>query len=267
MNLPYERIRHLLIDLDGVLYRGDTALNGAMDFIQWLRQRGITFRLVTNNSTLTPEQYTRKLAAMGIEVSPEDVFTSALATALYLKKHAPDARSAYVIGEQGLVTALEDIGLHITDEGPDWVISGLDRHVTYEKLAIGALAIRAGARFLGTNPDTSLPTERGLLPGAGAIQAALTATTGVAPVIVGKPEPVMLDLAMEMLGGTPSTTAMLGDRLDTDIQGAMAAGLPSIMILTGVSTQSDLESSSFQPSAVVEDLPDLMDTWSRCVAR
>ena len=123
------------------------------------------------------------------------------------------------------------------------------------------------ARFLGSNPDKSLPTERGLLPGAGAIQAALVAATGREPIVVGKPQPLMLQLAMEQLGGTVEDTAMLGDRLDTDIQGAMAAGLPSIMILTGVSTQSDLESSSFQPSAVVEDLPDLMDTWSRCVAR
>jgi 4-nitrophenyl phosphatase len=142
-------------------------------------------------------------------------------------------------------------------------VAGLDRTLTYEKLAAAALAIRAGARFIGTNPDTSLPTEHGLLPGAGAIQAAIQAATGVAPTVIGKPQPLMLELAMHALGGSSVDTAMLGDRLDTDIQGAVAAGLRSILVLTGVSTREELAAGPLRPDLVVESLPELMARWPR----
>ena len=171
-----------------------------VEFIPWLRRRNITFRLVTNNATLTPRGYVAKLGLMGIEVNEEEVFTSALATALYLHKQR-GAQSAYVIGEEGLFEALRGARVTLESEHPDWVIVGLDRELTYDKLAAGALALQRGARFLGTNPDLSLPSEAGLLPGAGAIQAALTAATGIRPTVIGKPEPLMLELAMSQLGG------------------------------------------------------------------
>lgn len=261
MPFPYSHIRHLLIDLDGVLYRGNTAIDHAQSFIVWLRTQGMTFRLVTNNATLTPAQYVDKLAGMDIAVQPEEVFTSSLATALYLKRQTDSARTAYVIGEEGLRSALDEIGVRITDDRPAWVIVGLDRELTYEKLATAALGIAAGARFLGTNPDTSFPSERGLVPGAGAIQAALTATTGVRPAVVGKPEPLMLQLAMDQLGGSLTDTAMLGDRLDTDIQGAQTMNMPSILVLTGVSKREELASNPLHPTLVVDDLGDLMEQW------
>ncbi len=261
MSFPFDRIRHLLIDLDGVLYRGNTSLAGAAGFISWLRSGGITFRLVTNNSTLTRQQYMEKLARMGIAVATDEIFTSALATALYLQRECQSDRSAYVIGQEGLVDALTEIGMRLVADHPDWVIVGLDRTLTYEKLAIGSLALERGAGFLGTNPDTSFPTERGLEPGAGAILAALVATTGRKPTVIGKPHPLMLELAMEHMGGTSSDTAMLGDRLDTDIAAAAAAQVPSILVLTGVSTRQDVESSQFHPSLIVENLQQLMDTW------
>lgn len=197
---------------------------------------------------------------MGIEVEQDEVFTSALATALYLRKQR-GVQSAFVIGEEGLFEALHGAQVELDTERPDWVIVGLDRKLTYDKLAIGARALQRGARFLGTNPDLSLPVEDGLLPGAGAIQAALTATTGVRPVVIGKPEPLMLELAMSQIGGTLHNTAMLGDRLDTDIQGAVALGIPSILVLTGVSSRQDLNGSPTQPSIVVENLTALMQLW------
>lgn len=261
MDFPFERIRHLLVDLDGVLYRGTTAIPGAPPFISWLRAQGIDFRLVTNNATLTPGQYASKVAGMGIEVSEDEIFTSALATALYLLEQRQNGQTAYAIGEDGLMDALRRANVRIVTERPDWVVVGLDRHVTYEKLAIAALALEAGARFVGTNPDTSLPTERGLAPGAGAILAALTATTGVEPIVIGKPQPLMLRLAMEQLGGTVHDTAMIGDRLDTDIQGANALGLSSVLVLTGVSTRAELAVSIADPTIVVENLEELTRRW------
>jgi 4-nitrophenyl phosphatase len=258
---PFDRVRHLLIDLDGVLYRGNQSLPSAEEFILRLYQRDITFRLVTNNATLTPEQYRQKLAAMGIEVRASEVFTSALAAAAYLRDEGQTGKQVFVIGQDGLHDALAEVGMQEGGGRPDWVVAGLDRELTYRKLATAALAIEAGARFLGTNPDTSFPTESGLEPGAGAILAALTATTGVTPVVVGKPEPYMFELAMRDLGGTPSDTAVLGDRLDTDIAGAVRAHLPSIMVLTGVSQRADLDSSSVQPDLVIDNLPDLLQRW------
>lgn len=266
MPFPYAHIRHLLVDLDGVLYRGDTALPDAGRFIAWLRRRAVSFRLVTNNATLTPAQYVRKLATMGIEVAADELFTSALATARYLIGEGAVHQTVFAVGEAGLTDALQRAGIELVDERPDWVVAGLDRELTYDKLAAACLAIRAGARFVGTNPDTSLPTERGLMPGAGAIQAAITAATGVQPVVIGKPQPLMLRLAMEDLGASPANTAMLGDRLDTDIGGAVAAGMPSIMVLTGVSTRHDLISSPIQPSLVVETLDALIDSWGSAAA-
>jgi 4-nitrophenyl phosphatase len=266
MGLPFERIKHLLVDLDGVIYRGTVPLKAAPEFVTWLRHRHIAFRLVTNNATLTPQQYRAKLAAMGIAVEADEIFTSSLATALYLQEQGQAGKSACVIGEEGLRQALVDAGIRIVEESPDWVIVGLDRDLTYAKLATAALAINAGARFLGTNPDTSFPSERGLVPGAGAILAALTATTGVRPIVVGKPQPLMLQLAMKSMGGAEHDTAMLGDRLDTDIAAAAAVGIPSILVLTGVSARADLPASPVQPTLVVNDLDELIHTWLTRVA-
>ena len=249
--------------MDGVLYRGDQALPGAADFVSWLRGKGIAFSLVTNNATLTPAQYVARLDGIGIAAREDEIFTSALATALYLKERAGAGATAYAIGEEGLRAALELVDIKLSGDRPDWVIVGLDRHVTYEKLATAALAIQRGAQFIGTNPDTSLPTERGLAPGAGAIQAALSATTGVKPTVVGKPEPLMLELALKQMNAAAETAALLGDRLDTDIQGAHAVGLPSILVLTGVSTRQEATTGPIRPTLIVDDLPSLMREWGK----
>jgi 4-nitrophenyl phosphatase len=261
-HLLLERVRALLIDLDGVLYRGTTALVGAADFIAFLRARGIAFRLITNNATLTPDQYVAKLGGMGIPVGRDELFTSALATALYLQRQGAAGESAFVVGEDGLRDALTAVGIRLDGHNPQWVVVGLDRGLTYEKLATASLAVAQGAHFVGSNPDRSFPTEAGLVPGAGALLAVVTATTGVSPTVIGKPQPLMFELAMEALGVTPGETVMLGDRLDTDIEGAAGVGLQSIMVLTGVSTRADLDGSIVQPSLVVDDLPALIAAWT-----
>lgn len=262
MTIDLGRIRHLLIDLDGVLYRGNTALPDAQDFIAFLRERKISFRLVTNNATRTPDQAVEKLAAMSIEAQPGEIFSSAMATGIYLREHVDGTRTAQVVGETGLRQAVEQSGLQLVDEGGDWVVVGLDREATYESLARAALALEAGARFVGSNPDTSFPTERGLAPGAGALLAALVATTGRQPTVIGKPQPLLLELAMKDCGGNLVDTAMLGDRLDTDIAAAARIGMKSVLVLTGVSSRSDLEKTSAPPDLVVENLQQLMDRWT-----
>jgi 4-nitrophenyl phosphatase len=162
----------------------------------------------------------------------------------------------------GLHQALEAQGFVLTDREPEYVVVGLDTEVNYRKLATAALAIRAGAAFIGTNPDRTLPTEEGLLPGAGALLAAIQAATDVAPKVIGKPEAEIFHTALAMLGTPPDTTAMLGDRLDTDILGAQRAGLRTILVLTGVATRADVEASPVRPDWVFEDLEALLRAWS-----
>ncbi|HEU5098880.1 MAG TPA: HAD-IIA family hydrolase [Roseiflexaceae bacterium] len=252
-----------LLDMDGVLYRGQMPLPGVNEMLAMFTRRGITYACVTNNSTLTPEQYESKLAAMGIAIPAARVITSSVATRRYLETQALRGTTAFYIGMEGLREALFGDGYFIYDEQrPQIVVSGLDMGATYTKLKIAALAIRAGARFVGTNPDLTLPTEEGLVPGAGSIQALLTAATGVTPLVIGKPEPTMLHAAIDILQADPQRTLVIGDRLDTDIAGAAAAGLASALVLTGVTTPADLEHSALQPEAVYAGLPELVTGWN-----
>jgi 4-nitrophenyl phosphatase len=254
----------VLLDMDGVLYRGQMPLPGVNEMLALFARRGITYACVTNNSTLTPEQYEAKLAAMGIAIPAARVITSSVATRRYLESQAPRGTTAFYIGMEGLREALFGDGYFVYDEQrPQIVVSGLDSEATYAKFKIAALAIRAGARFVGTNPDLTLPTEEGLVPGAGAIQALLRAATDVAPVVIGKPEPTMLHAAIDILHADPRHTLVVGDRLDTDIAGAEAAGLASALVLTGVTTLAELELSALQPDAVYAGLPELVAEWNK----
>ena len=262
MSFSLAGIRHLLIDLDGVLYRGRTALPGAEQFIRFLQQQNTAYRLVSNNATMTPQQYVEKLAGMGIDVPADNIVTSALATRFYLEEQEQSGKKAFVIGEKGLLDAVSQAGLEIVSDRPaDWVIIGLDRHATYHDFEIATLALESGARLLASNADASFPTEQGLVPGAGALLAVLTTATGMKPIVVGKPEPLMLELAMRQMRGSRADTAMLGDRLDTDIEAANRLGIPSILILTGVSKRSELHDSPWRPDLVVNDLSDLEHHW------
>ena len=250
--------------MDGVLWHGNKAIPGLIEFFQTVRELGLRFILATNNATLTPEQYVKKLAGMGVSVSLEEVMTSGMATAMYLAKIMDPAKTrVFVIGEEGLLRPLQEHGFILTglyelngpeSKGADIVVSGKDHGINWDKLATATLNIRAGARFFGTNGDTTLPTELGLTHGNGAILAALEAATGVKPVIIGKPEPIMYQQAIAKLNANLSETIAIGDKLETDILGAIRTGIRSLMVLTGVSTEADLKASEYQPTWVMPDL-------------
>lgn len=250
--------------MDGVLYRGKTALPGVAEMLAFFDAQGVAYGCITNNATMTPQQYEQKLAAMELGISADRVLTSALVTNHYLRANYPRGTTIYAIGMQGLLEPLFGDGYFVAEEqAPQLVVQGADFTITYEKLRRGCLAIRNGARYIATNPDRTFPTEEGLIPGAGAISAALIAATDVEPLVIGKPQPTMFQVAMELLGGTPTTTLVIGDRLDTDIAGARNAGLPSVLVLTGVSARADLAASPEQPDGVFADLPELLAAWQQ----
>jgi 4-nitrophenyl phosphatase len=247
-------VRGVLFDLDGVIYLGSTPLPGAQAVFDWLDHSSRPYCLVTNNSTRTPQQYQDRLLAMGIRVPLPTIFTSALATAQYLKKQYPDGAPVYIIGEDGLQEALSEAGFWTEAKRPEVVCVGLDQQLTYQKLQTACLAIRAGARFVGTNPDRTLPTEIGLVPGNGATLAALQACTDVVPEVIGKPSATMINLAIERLGVPKELTVIIGDRLDTDIQAGAAAGITTVLVLTGVHRLRDVPKFPVAPDFVVDDL-------------
>jgi len=254
-------IENLIIDMDGVLYRGDEAIPGAKEFFAFLRERPLGFILATNNSTHTAQQYVDKLARMGVEVALPEILTSSQATAMYLETLAPPGTKVYVIGEEGLETAVRERGYIISGDGAEFVVVGMDRRLTYEKLKVATLLIRKGASFIGSNPDKTLPTEEGFIPGAGAMLAALEASTGVAPIIVGKPERTIFELALAKMGSNKEDTAIVGDRLDTDVLGGYNAGLTTILVLSGATTRQDMDSALVKPDLVVEDIRHLHKAW------
>lgn len=257
-----ERAHAFVVDMDGVLYRGDTVLPHVKDFLAALDTSKIPYVLATNNSTRLPEQYVEKLQAMEITVASDRIQTSGQATTAYVKDHYPAGTSVYVLGMKALETAVYGDG-YFAPAGKDAqvVVCGADFAVTYEKLRIATLAIRHGAAFIATNGDTTFPTEEGLIPGAGSILAALVAATDVEPDVVGKPSTGMLVQGAKLLGSEPSNTVMLGDRLDTDILAGRRAGFITIMVLTGVSTMEDVTQSEVHPDVLLPDLAPLVDYY------
>lgn len=258
-------LRHIIIDMDGVLYRGDEAIRGAGDLIAFLRERGIGFVMATNNATRTPQQFVAKLAGMGIQIVPDEVITSALATAGYLATVAPPGTRLFVVGMDGLRTALREAGFALVEEGAEYVVVGMDFTICYDRLADAALQIRAGAQFVGTNPDKTFPSERGIVPGAGSILAFLEAATGVTPMTIGKPGTIMIEQGLARMGALPATTAMLGDRLETDILAGRRAGLCNLLVLSGVTDRALLADSEIRPDLVFDDAAHLYAMWKEAV--
>lgn len=239
---------------------------GLGDFFDFLRQRQIGLTLATNNASRTSEHYARILAGYGVQVSLDEIITSGQSTGDYLAEHAAPGAAIYVIGGDGLKSTLAERGFDLLDSGAEpgsaeHVVVSWDRRLTYDKLAQATLHIRAGASFIGTNPDRTWPGERGLLPGAGAIIAAVQAATSVEPTIIGKPSPLMLQLAMRRLGASAHNTAMLGDRLETDILGGQNAGVTTILVLSGVTGPDDLAASPVQPDLVFDGIAALTREW------
>jgi 4-nitrophenyl phosphatase len=255
------KVKHLIVDMDGVLYRGSEPIPGSADFIAFLRTHGIGFVLATNNSTRTPQQFVEKLAAMGVTIHPTEVLTSAQATAGYLSEIAPRGTRVFVVGQDGLWTALSDAGFEPVEDNAEFVVAGMDFEICYERLAQATLLIRGGARFVGTNPDRTFPSERGIVPGAGSLLAFLEAATGVVPTIIGKPEAAMMVQALARMAARPEATAVLGDRLETDILAGQRTNLFTLLVLSGVTNRQMLAQVQIQPHLVFNDVAQLQAVW------
>jgi 4-nitrophenyl phosphatase len=242
-----------LLDLDGTVYRGMEQIPEAVAFVKELKRRGLRYLFVTNNSTRTKEKVADELQGFGIPCTADDVLTTSMATASYIKSKKPDA-TVYYIGEEGLKQAMSQEGLTYEEDHPDYVAFGMDRQITYEKYAKACLAVRAGAKFVSTNPDVALPNERGLVPGNGSLTSVISVSTGVAPLFIGKPEPIIVDLALKKIGVAKDRALMIGDNYDTDILAGIHAGMDTLIVLTGVTSAQVLRQKPVQPTYQVNSL-------------
>ena len=262
MNLS--NIKALILDMDGVLWRDTTPIGDLPAIFARIRERGLKVVLATNNATRTIDEHLAKVSNFGVILKPWQIISSASAAADLLSKRFPEGGAVFIVGENGIQRALEERGFQsIVDPQdkttPVAVVSSFDRSLTYGKLSRATLHIRAGAPFYGTNPDKTFPTPEGLVPGAGAILASIEAATSVEPIIIGKPKPAMMYMALEQLGTSPKETLVVGDRLETDIAAGQAAGCKTALVLSGVSTRE--QAQAWQPTLnfIAEDLSSLLN--------
>jgi phosphoglycolate/pyridoxal phosphate phosphatase family enzyme len=256
-------LRAVLFDLDGVIYRGKTVLPHAADTVAWARERGLAVRFLTNNSTVTRDDYSRRLGEFGIPTPPGEIMTSAYATALYLKSRGDDSATVLVVGEGGLRDEIAAVGLRVilppAGDGVRYVVVGMDRAFNYASLHTAMSAILSGAEFIASNRDPTFPVENGLLPGGGTIVAAIESAVGFAPLLIGKPETLMVELVLADVECQPAQALIVGDRLDTDIKTGRAAGLHTALVLTGISSADDVRRApeGMKPEWVLETLAQL----------
>ena len=247
-----------LTDMDGVLVHEGVALPGAADFIDRLVARERRFLVLTNNSIYTPRDLAARLRSSGLVVPEESIWTSALATAQFVSDQVPGG-SAYVIGEAGLTTALHEAGYVMTDTDPDYVVLGETRTYSFEAITRAIRLVDAGARFIATNPDPTGPSAEGPLPATGAVAALITRATGAEPYVIGKPNPMMFRSAMDRIEAHSATTAMVGDRMDTDVVAGIEAGLETTLVLTGSTRREQVDRYPYRPTRVVDSVADLVD--------
>ncbi len=251
-------IRSWLMDMDGVLVREEHAIPGADRFLARLAELGTPFLVLTNNSIYTRRDLAARLAASGLHVPEEAIWTSALATARFLQSQRPGG-SAFVIGEAGVTTALHDAGYTLTDRDPDYVVLGETRTYSFERITSAIRLITRGARFIATNPDATGPSADGPLPATGSVAALISRATGVEPYFVGKPNPLMMRSALNAIDAHSESTAMIGDRMDTDIVSGLEAGLETILVLTGVTGRQEAERHPYRASRIVDSVADLIN--------
>ena len=252
------QIASWLMDMDGVLVREEQPIPGAAEFLARLGELGTPFLVLTNNSIYTPRDLSARLRTSGLDVPEESIWTSALATARFLDSQRPGG-SAYVIGEAGLTTALHGIGYTLTERDPDYVVLGETRTYSFERITRAIRLVEDGARFIATNPDATGPTPDGPLPATGSVAALISKATGVEPYFVGKPNPLMMRSALNAIDAHSETTAMIGDRMDTDIVSGLEAGLETILVLTGLTSRHDAERHPYRASRIVDSVADLLD--------
>lgn len=246
-----------LIDMDGVLVRGSTALPGAREFIKQLEDGGAEYLILTNSPRYTPGDLSHRLNRLGIQVPAERIFTSAMATARFLADQRGNGGTAYVLGGSGLTEALHEVGFVITDQEPEYVVVGEPEIYASEQITKAVRLIAAGAHFVATNPDVADNSEGGLEPACGALAALIQRATGAKPFFVGKPNPLMMRSALNYLGVHSEDTMMIGDRMDTDIIGGVEAGMPTTLVLTGVTTREMVSRFAFQPSRICDSIADI----------
>ncbi|GAA3176545.1 MULTISPECIES: HAD-IIA family hydrolase [Streptomyces] len=251
-------IESWLTDMDGVLMHEGIPVPGADAFIKKLRESDRPFLVLTNNSIYTARDLHARLNRIGLDVPEANIWTSALATAKFLDDQHPGG-SAYVIGEAGLTTALHEVGYVLTDHEPDFVILGETRTYSFEAMTKAVRLINNGARFIATNPDETGPSAEGALPATGAVAALITAATGKKPYFIGKPNPLMMRTALNTIGAHSESSAMIGDRMDTDILAGLEAGMKTFLVLTGLTRPEDVDRHPFRPSRVVDSIADLVD--------
>ena len=252
-----DEIECWLTDMDGVLVHESRAIPGAAELIQHWRDTETPYLVLTNNSIFTARDLSARLSASGIDVPEERIWTSALATAAFLKQQKPGG-TAFVIGEAGILTAMHDAGYVMTETAPDFVVVGETRNYSFEAITKAIRLINAGARFISTNPDATGPSAEGPLPATGAINALISTATGKQPYIVGKPNPMMFRSALNKIGAHSHNTGMIGDRMDTDIVAGIEAGLHTVLVLTGIADRAEIERFPFRPDEVLGSVADLL---------
>lgn len=254
-NRSYQK--SFILDMDGVVYTGSKLIPGAKEFVNRLKQGNYKFLFLTNNSYHTPSELRGRLLSKGIDVSEDYFYTSAMATASFLKVQKPNGCSAYVIGGKGVINALENVGVEITRKKPDYVIIAETEEYDYAKIIEATLLIQEGAKFIATNQDLTGPSLRGPVPACGALVAPIEKVTGVAPYFLGKPNPVMMFLARKKLGVHSANCFMIGDRMDTDIMGGLESGMTTCLVLSGVTSKETMNQFPYQPDYVFNNLGEI----------
>jgi NagD protein len=254
--MTQQAIKNYLTDMDGVLISGSRIVPGADDFIERLKERGAEFLVLTNNPLYTPKDLAHRLQTIGLDVPAERIFTSAMATARFLRGQKPEG-TAFVIGESGLTEAIHDAGYVITELNPDYVVLGETHAYNLGRITQAIRLIAAGARFIATNPDPSGPTEDGIVPACGAMAALIEAASGKSPFYIGKPNPLMMRTALNYLDVHSEDTVMIGDRMDTDIVAGVESGMETILVLSGVTERQDVDRYPYQPTRIVRSVADI----------
>jgi len=244
--------------MDGVLVHEGNALPGAADFLERLVETERRFLVLTNNSIFTPRDLSARLARSGLQVPEESIWTSALATADFLASQSPGG-TAYVIGETGLTTALHAAGYTLTDANPDYVVIGETRTLSFTQITHAVRFVKAGARFIATNPDATSPSAEGPLPATGSVAAMITKATGAQPYFVGKPNPMMFRSAMNRIDAHAASTVMVGDRMDTDVVAGIEAGLHTFLVLTGSTRAADVARYPYRPTRILDSIADAVE--------
>lgn len=255
--IDFNSKKGFICDMDGVIYHGNIILPGVTEFINWLNEEGKQYLFLTNNSSYTPRELRQKLGRMGLDVPEEHFYTSALATAAFLREQSPGC-SVYAIGEAGLLNALYEAGCTMNDVNPDYVVVGEGRTYTLDTLTKATNLVMSGAKLIGANSDISGPIEVGIAPACRALVAPIEMATGVQAYFCGKPNPLMMRTGLRLLNCHSADAVMIGDRMDTDVISGLETGMSTVLVLSGVSTRETLRTYAYRPTEVLSGVGDIV---------